>query len=191
MSFNGVITSLAILALVADSLVVLTLIALVVTRFSPGGRAAWARLRVLLAPVAPTLAWVVGTVSTLGSLYLSEIAGYLPCKLCWFQRICMYPQVLLLGVAALRGDLPGARRYARPLAAVGAVIAIYHYQLERIPNEPSLTCSLELPCSEALVNMWGFVSIPFMALAGFLLIVTLLSVARHETAEDAESAEAA
>ena len=70
------------------------------------------------------LAWVVALVATLGSLYLSEVRGYQPCILCWYQRIAMYPLSLLLGIAAFRDDLD-IRRYAMPLAGIGLLTSLY------------------------------------------------------------------
>ncbi|MBV8528989.1 MAG: disulfide bond formation protein B [Candidatus Dormibacteraeota bacterium] len=131
-------------------------------------------------------AWLVAALATLGSLYLSEIAGLIPCQLCWFQRIAMYPLVALLGVATLRGDVAGAKRYATVFAMVGAVLAAYHYQLERFPSQPTLTCAAEAPCSIPVVNVWGFASVPFMALAAFLLILTVLLLARQAAAPNGD-----
>ena len=73
--------------------------------------------------------------ATFGSLFLQYEEGLQPCEFCWFQRICMYPLSLLLGIAAFRGDVQVAKRYFISLAMVGAMIAIYHYQLEHVPNE--------------------------------------------------------
>ncbi len=69
------------------------------------------------------LAWVVALVATMGSLYFSEVRHFVPCVLCWFQRICMYPLVIVLGVAAFRADLAG-RVYALPLAVIGWLVAL-------------------------------------------------------------------
>ncbi len=80
----------------------------------------FSRLRRRLSPLAITGAWAAATLAMAGSLYFSEIAHYTPCTLCWYQRIAMYPLVLILAIAAIRRDI-GIRRYAIPLAAVGAV----------------------------------------------------------------------
>ena len=177
--FSSISTTEAILALCGYATVALLWIGFAV---SPAVRSS---LRRGLAPYAVAGAWIVATACTLGSLYLSEIAHLVPCRLCWYQRIAMYPLVVLLGIAAVRVDLRGARRYAIPLAVVGAVISTYHYQLERFPNQPTLSCGLEVPCSVPVVNVWGFASVPFMALSGFLLIATLLTIATpHEDREN-------
>jgi disulfide bond formation protein DsbB len=129
-----------------------------------------------------SLAWLFSLVATLGSLYFSEIVGFVPCLLCWYQRIAMYPLVIILGVAAVRGDA-GVARYAGPLAFIGALVSIWHIGVERIPGLPSGSCSLETPCSAILVQVVGFITIPTMALAGFLAILTLLLLTRSSGTE--------
>jgi disulfide bond formation protein DsbB len=123
------------------------------------------------------LAWIVALVASLGSLYLSEIAHYEPCTLCWLQRIAMYPLVAILGVGMLQGGRM-VRWYALPLAGIGAGIAAYHALLQRVPGlQGATSCSAEAPCNFMWVREFGFVSIPVMALAGFLLIAALLFIA--------------
>jgi disulfide bond formation protein DsbB len=108
-----------------------------------------------------------------GSLYFSEVANYTPCPLCWYQRIAMYPLVVILGIAALRSDL-AVRRYVLPLVAIGSVISIYHYQLERFPSQTSVACSADVPCTVVWIWRFHYISIPFMALSAFALIAALL-----------------
>jgi disulfide bond formation protein DsbB len=123
------------------------------------------------------LAAFVALVATGGSLYLSEIANLTPCELCWYQRIAMYPLVPVLAVAALRKDA-GAWRYGLPLALPGAAISAYHVTIQWMPALDAGTCGLGPPCTARYVAVFGFVSIPTMAGAAFLLIVALLLVAR-------------
>ena len=140
--------------------------------------------------VAVSVAWVVATVTTLGSLYFSEVADFVPCKLCWYQRICMYPLVLILGVGALRRDR-GVRFYVLPLAVVGALIAGYHSWIQAYPPENGTSfCTLDAPCTERYVWEFGFVSLPLMALISFVFIITMMLLARpaHDELIDAESA---
>jgi disulfide bond formation protein DsbB len=180
MSWQAVATVLAVLALVADGVVLATLLFFIGSRLSPALSLRWGGFREAIAPFALPVAFIAAAIAMGGSLYFSEVARFTPCKLCWYQRICMYPEVLLLGIAMFRRDLISARRLAAPLAAVGAVISTYHYQLERLPQQPTLSCGIGEPvCSQALFNIFGFVSIPFMALAAFLLIVTMLTAARE------------
>jgi disulfide bond formation protein DsbB len=132
------------------------------------------RLSELLDGQEIPLAFVVATVATLGSLYLSEVANFVPCRLCWYQRIAMYPLPILLGIAWWKRDA-GVRRYALPLAVIGMVISTYHILVERFPSlEGSGVCEVANPCSIRWVERFGFVTIPTMALAGFALISGLL-----------------
>lgn len=112
--------------------------------------------------------FAVAAASTAGSLYYSEVADFVPCRYCWFQRIAMYPLVVVFGVAALRRDRSAAWT-ALPLAAIGLAISVYHYRLQLWPTGNS--CSLVAPCSMRWVDEFGFVSIPFMAGAGFLALI--------------------
>ncbi|MDZ5610621.1 disulfide oxidoreductase, partial [Bacillus pseudomycoides] len=92
-------------------------------------------------------AWCVSLIATLGSLYLSEIMKYEPCTLCWYQRILMYPLVLLLGTAIIRKDYR-IGIYSLVLAIIGACIAAYHYSLQKIPflSENGTLCG-RIPCT--------------------------------------------
>lgn len=138
-----------------------------------------ARLRADLSTAALPLSALVAATAMAGSLYYSEVAEFIPCELCWFQRIAMYPLALLLTIAAVRRDSRIAA-YAAPLALAGLAVSIYHYQLEWFPNQGS-ACAVDAPCSARQVEIFGFVSIPFMAGCGFVAIVGLLLVARQET----------
>lgn len=133
------------------------------------------------------LAWLVSLVATAGSLYLSEVLHYEPCRLCWFQRIFMYPQVIILGIAAYRNDR-SAVIYAIPLSAIGGSISLYHYAEQKIPAlYRLLPCKVGIPCNFDYLNWWGFVTIPFMALIAFILIIVCLSAARKGTADQPEA----
>ena len=121
------------------------------------------------------LAWLVAAVAMAGSLYFSETANFAPCKLCWYQRIAMYPLALLLLIAAVRRD-QGIRRYAVPLAVVGAVISAYHYLIEWRPSLGAGTCEISAPCTVPWFREFGFVSLSFMALCGFAAIIALLTL---------------
>lgn len=130
-----------------------------------------------LPPVALWLAWVVALVTMLGSLYFSDVAGFVPCKLCWYQRIAMYPLAVVLLVAAVRRDR-SVWVYVVPVAAIGAAISTYHTQLQAFPDQASGFCTLEAPCTERYVWEFGFVSLPFMALSAFAFIIVMVLVAR-------------
>jgi disulfide bond formation protein DsbB len=144
------------------------------------GTEAVARFRRDLSVVALPVAWIVATVTTFGSLYYSEIAHFTPCKLCWYQRIAMYPLVLLLGIAAWRRDR-NVRIYVIAQCAVGAVISIYHSYIQAFPPDNGTSfCTADAPCTERYVWEFGFVSIPFMAFTAFVFIITLMLVARPD-----------
>jgi disulfide bond formation protein DsbB len=170
-------TGYAVLALVADALVLLAALGFILSRTSPAARDRWARFRDGVTPFTLQVAWIVAVLATFGSLFLQFAEHDDPCEFCWFQRICMYPLSLLLGIAAFRGDLQVAKRYFIGLSVVGAGLAIYHYQLEHVPNEPTV-CSIAVPCNVAVFNIFGFISVPFLSMAAFLLITTLLLLAR-------------
>lgn len=128
------------------------------------------------------LASGVAIAATLGSLYLSESVGLIPCKLCWYQRIAMYPLAVILPIAAFRKD-GGIRIYAGTLATIGAAIAGYHRFIQSYPQFDTGSCSAIGPsCSSPLVMEFGFVTIPYMALSGFLLILALLWANRVNSA---------
>ena len=122
-------------------------------------------------------AFVVAALGTGGSLFLSEIAGFVPCDLCWFQRICMYPLSLLLLFAAYHGDYKVAR-YLLPFPVIGACISVYHILIENnVIAEPSACKIGGAGCSVKWINEFGYVTIPTLALSGFLLLIGFLSLA--------------
>jgi disulfide bond formation protein DsbB len=168
----------SLLTVAANVFVVATVAVALAARRGVGVAAFAARARAAIARDALTAAWVVATVCTAGSLYLSEVADFPPCDLCWYQRIAMYPLVVVLGIAALRRDVD-VWRYVLPLVAIGAAISIYHYQLERFPEQSSLSCSVSVPCTTVWIWRFHYISIPFMALSGFAAIATLVLLARR------------
>ena len=139
------------------------------------GREARGALRDIVAPSALPLATLVALTAMSGSLYFSEVAHLEPCVLCWYQRIAMYPLVLLLGIAAVRRD-SAVRPYAMTLAAIGAAISAYHIAVQRLPGLPSTSCSITAPCSAIQVEVLGFVTIPVLAFVAFVTILVLLGL---------------
>jgi disulfide bond formation protein DsbB len=117
-------------------------------------------------------ALVAGT-ATIGSLYLSEIADLPPCRLCWFQRYAMYPIAAVLVVAAWRRE-PRVRIPVLLTAIVGGGLAAYHYLIQWVPALDSNACSIELPCTAAWFRVFGFISIPYMALSGFAFVIVMM-----------------
>ena len=183
MTVETVSLFLALLAVVAEAATAVAIILAVGGRFSPALRRLGRQAVEAAGPSALTLAAIVAGVCTAGSLYLSEVANFTPCKLCWYQRYAMYPLVPILGIAAWKG-LTRVRPYAFGLAAIGSMVSIYHVLVERGVVKESTSCDPENPCTliwfQGLgwFDRLGYLTIPAMALSGFLLIITLLLVSR-------------
>jgi disulfide bond formation protein DsbB len=161
----------ALLAVVANVAVVSIVVAVMAGRLDA--------LRATIGPGALALAFVVAALAMGGSLYFSEVAHFEPCRLCWFQRIAMYPLALILAIAAWRRDT-GVRWYVIPIATIGAFIAVYHYTVEWVPWLDSGVCPATTPCSIIWFRELGFVTLPYLALSAFLLIIALVAVAVAE-----------
>ena len=149
---------------------------LIVARLLAGHWSLAARWGAAVASARPVLTLVVAAGSMLGSLYFSERAHYIPCRLCWFQRIAMYPIALVALVALIRRDR-GARWYIVPMATIGALISTWHYLVEWHPTWEGTSCSLFGPaCSDIWFRTWGFSTLAFMALCGFVSIIVFNTV---------------
>jgi len=130
-------------------------------------------------------AFVVASIATGGSLFYSEVAGYIPCEFCWFQRILMYPLSILTLLVAARGDNRAAR-YLLPLPVVGAGTSIYHMLIERgVIKEPGACTLTGGGCSTNWIirHSFGYLSIPTLALTAFLLLIGFLVLASIEEAD--------
>lgn len=125
------------------------------------------------------ICWIIASVSTLGSLFFSEIMEFAPCALCWYQRIFMFPLVLILLVGLFPFD-KSIIKYALPLALAGWGFAFYHYLLYSgfIP-ESLQPCSQGVSCSETYLDLFGFLTIPMLSLISFSTIVTLLFILKR------------
>jgi disulfide bond formation protein DsbB len=122
-------------------------------------------------------AFVVAALGTGGSLFFSEIAGFVPCDLCWFQRICMYPLSILLLFVAWHGDYRFAR-YLFVFPLVGSCVSVYHLLVEnQVVSEPAACKIGGAGCAVKWINEFGYVTIPTLALTGFLLLIGFLSLA--------------
>lgn len=165
----------AFLAVVAQATALVALVLAVGGRFSGAVRRVGQTVASAVGDQALTLAFLVAAAAMAGSLYFSEVAHFPPCQLCWYQRICMYPLVPLLGIAAWRRD-SGIRPYAAVLAGIGALVSTYHVILERYPSLESSVCDPTNPCTLIWVRRFGYLTIPAMALSGFALILTLLAL---------------
>jgi disulfide bond formation protein DsbB len=124
------------------------------------------------------LAWLLAAVSTLGALFFSEIMGFAPCVLCWYQRIAMFPLVLVLAAGLLPFDTRVVR-YALPLALTGMAVALFHVAVVAgwIP-ENLQPCRQGIPCAQVQVRWLGFVTIPLLSALSFAGISGLL-IATH------------
>jgi disulfide bond formation protein DsbB len=121
------------------------------------------------------LAFVVTAIATGGSLFFSEIAHFVPCELCWFQRIFMYPLAIVTLLAALANDHRIAR-YLLPLPVIGAGVAVYHILVEEGVVEQTSACLVSAPggCAVKWIDEFGYVTIPVLALTGFALAFAFL-----------------
>lgn len=117
--------------------------------------------------------WAIAIIATLGSLFFSEVKGYIPCTLCWYSRILMYPLVVILGISAVRKDY-GQARYVLPLSMLGVAVASFHYALQKTSwfDSAGHFCSVG-SCTAQYINWFGFMTIPFLALVAFIAITVL------------------
>lgn len=129
---------------------------------------------------ADIYSFVLALVSTLGSLYYSEIAGFTPCKLCWFQRILMYPLVIILFVALRKKDKK-VSDYVLPISGIGTLLAAYHYfaQIGFLPQTGCLAIGYSESCSKLFFMNFGYITIPMMSLTAFLFIFILQKLPRN------------
>ena len=125
------------------------------------------------------ICWIIAAVSTLGSLFFSEIMEFPPCALCWYQRIFMFPLVLVF-LAGLFAFDKSSIKFTLPIALVGWGFAFYHYLLYSgfIP-ESIQPCSQGVSCSETYLDLFGFLTIPMLSLMSFSTIIVLLFVLRR------------
>lgn len=121
-------------------------------------------------------ALIVAWIAMLGSLYFSEVAHFVPCTLCWYQRILMYPLTLLLLIAVLRQEKQIAY-YVLPFSLLGIGFSTYHYLVQKTQLfSHGTVCSSSVPCTTTWINWFGFVTIPFLALIAFILITFMMLI---------------
>ncbi|GGF15934.1 putative disulfide formation protein [Halobacillus andaensis] len=115
-------------------------------------------------------AWAVSLAATLGSLFFSEILNYTPCELCWYQRILMYPLVVIYGASLIRKNTEAAAA-GLVLSGIGAGVSLYHYMIQKVPAFQSAGDSCgAVPCNAEYINWLGFITIPFLAGTAFIII---------------------
>lgn len=119
------------------------------------------------------ISWMIAVIATAGSLFFSEVMKFIPCNLCWYQRILMYPLSILLLIATVKQD----RRisgYVLPLSILGVLFATYHYLMEKtnLFQGSEQACGI-VPCTTEYINWFGFITIPFLSLVAFVLITVI------------------
>lgn len=127
------------------------------------------------------LCWLLVSIATLSSLYFSEVMQFTPCVLCWYQRICLFPLVIMIPAGLFPLD-KGVVRYALPLALAGWMTAAYHNLLYAglIPQglQP---CSKGVSCTEEYITLFGFLTIPLLSLLTFSTVIALLLIAKRRS----------
>ncbi|WP_144700343.1 disulfide oxidoreductase [Fictibacillus phosphorivorans] len=127
------------------------------------------------------IAWITSIVSLVGSLFFSEVMKFVPCNFCWYQRILMYPLVIVLGVAFYQQDHK-VTRYVLPLSFLGIIVSGYHYALQKIPALKAFeVCTSGVPCSGQYINWLGFITIPLLAFVGFMIITICMLWMRKQS----------
>jgi disulfide bond formation protein DsbB len=165
---HDTIVAFAVLGVAGQAIVVLLALSALVAR---------RQVRSLLWGYELWAAFVVAALATGGSLFFSEIAGFIPCELCWFQRICMYPLSLLTLFAAVHGDHRFAR-YLLPIPVVGAGVSVYHLLIENNAISEPTACRIGgAGCAVKWINEFGYMTIPTLALTGFALLIGFLALA--------------
>lgn len=163
---STVITALGYLTILGQVLTVILFLVLIIRPFA---KSKFYEYYFLFKTNALTFAFIVASSATLGSLFLSEIAGFDPCKLCWYQRAFMYPLSVILLVSLVKND-KGVVKYVLPLSVIGGAIAVYHYVMQLFPTV--LSCSEEVAkCSTIQFASFGYITIPLMSATAFALII--------------------
>lgn len=163
---------LSTLTLLGQGIAVVLLFTLVITLLTPKKKNNFAKLRKLVTDNYIAIVFLFAVLATAGSLFYSEIAEYIPCKLCWWQRIFMYPMSIISFIALIKNDL-SVKKYLLPLSIIGFVIAVYHSLMQAFPE--ALKCSEELAkCNIKNFAAYGYITIPVMAATVFAIIILTL-----------------
>jgi disulfide bond formation protein DsbB len=182
---KNVITLIAVLGVVGQLSVGLLLLAGLLRLV--GVQGPLASIRAAIWGYELWLAFLVSALATGGSLFLSEVANFVPCELCWFQRIFMYPIAITTLLAALFNDHRAAR-YLLPLPVIGAGVSIYHLLVENGVVEQTQACLVSAPggCATKWIDEFGYVTIPTLALTAFALTFAFLLFALLDSPEKRE-----
>lgn len=122
------------------------------------------------------ISWVIALYASIISLSFSKIFGFIPCELCWYQRILMYPLVIIIFMV-IYTENPKAKLYILPFSIMGLLMSFYHILIQKISSLSKITSCKELiPCNVDYLNWFGFITIPMLAFVAFLLITILVSL---------------
>lgn len=180
MSSEQVIRFFAVLTLAANAGLALFILLFLLQK---GGFAKelWKKTLAFFTPRALLFSFIVSLTATLGSLYLSEIAGFEPCKLCWFQRVFMYPLPIILGVSLVKKS-KSVWQYVLPLSTIGLFIAAYHYYYQINPQAliPCSTVGFSVSCSQRFFTHFGYITIPWMSLSAFALVTVGMLLVKYK-----------
>jgi len=122
------------------------------------------------------LSFLVASIATLGSLFFSEIMNFVPCSMCWYQRIFMYPLVLIFLINLLYPDNK-LFKYSFPLVITGLSLSIYHNLLMfGLISEDLVPCVKGVPCSTVYINWLGFITIPLLSFIAYAILFILLII---------------
>lgn len=185
-TIDAVSTALALLAIAAQAVIALVVVTWLLGFVLPPARRLLGGAAFVIDGVELWLAFAVALVAVLGSLFFSEFASFVPCRLCWFQRIFMYPLVPLLLALAIRRDRRGALFYVLPLTALGSLVSVYHLYIEAHPEAETAGCKVGGgSCAVKWIDEFGYITIPALALTAFAVISLLVVVAGRRRAEPA------
>jgi len=181
---HDIIVLLSVLGVIGQVLIAIMILVGLLALF--GVRGPLDGIRRLLWGYELWAAFVVAAIATGGSLFFSLVANFFPCELCWYQRICMYPLSILTLLMAWQSDNRAAR-YLLPLPVVGACVSIYHLLIENAVIKEPNACLQSAPggCAVKWINEFGYMTIPTLALTGFLLLIGFLVLATTGEAEGA------
>ncbi len=123
-------------------------------------------------------AWTIALIATLSSLYFSQIEGLIPCTLCWYQRIVMYPLVIIIAIGIFKND-HDVKHYVLPLSVIGTIIAVYQVLLQQGWVKDIEVCSAAANCAVKQAVLFHSVTIPMLSLLAFIGITIALVIHRH------------
>ncbi len=124
--------------------------------------------------------FLIASIASLGSLFFSEVMKFVPCSMCWYQRIFMYPLVFIFLINIMYPDKK-VIKYSLPLVLIGLIISIYHNLLmwDIIP-ETIVPCVSGVPCSTVYINWFNFITIPLLSLSAYSSIFILLLILKRK-----------